>query len=68
MHDHSGKILRVVVDAHQGAHVEGAAILARASVDVHRRVGGLPGAHPHADAALAFHPVDDEFAPPHRWA
>src|SRR4030042_275739 len=65
MHHHSGKILRMTMDTHPGAHIECTTILPRASINVHTRIGGHPGAHPHSDAPLSFHSIDDEPPPSH---
>ena len=65
VHDHSGEVLGMAMDTYQGSHVEGTAILTRASVDVHCRVEGMTGTHSHANPSLALRPVDDESSPSH---
>jgi hypothetical protein len=53
------------MDAHESAHVEGAAILAGASKYVEHGIGCRTCAYAHPDPSLPFRLVDDESAPAH---
>jgi hypothetical protein len=63
VHYHPGKILGMIVYSHQGAHIEGTAIFARASEDVNGRIKRGTRTHSHSYASLASCPVNDEFPP-----
>jgi hypothetical protein len=65
VHDHSGKILGMVMDPDKGAHVKSAAIFTRASVNIDDRIRRHPGAHSHGDSTLSTRSVNDESAPAH---